>query len=229
MGRSNRCRRALFVALAAIATLAVACNAIIGIDDFRRTECGIGPCGDLPDGGPDQIVPDRIDPDAGGDTGADAPPGVGPVSWAQFPMPNYQSTVDAGTGVRPIDSGIIDDDVLEDKVTGLVWRRAVIGAAPGQDFFYPAAQGECQKLPNGPWRLPKRIELVTLLSYGHAAPFIDQAAFTGVAKVRVWTSSEVRPVDGRYWVISFDTGALEQLNGGDNKDFAKVLCVKDKQ
>lgn len=224
MGRS---RKIFFLALASAVPALVACNAIVGIDDFRKTECGPNPC-PPPDGGPDQIVDfDRFVPDSGPDSTPDAPPGVDPVSWAQFPMPNYKPGSDAGTTVRPIDSGIVDNDIVTDNVTGLVWRRAVIGQGFGTDFKLSDARAACLALTNGPWRLPKRIELVTLLSYGSGAPFVDTSIFTGVPNSKVWTSSEVRPLNGKYWGIDFETGALVQLD--QNTSPAKALCVKAKQ
>ena len=220
MGRS---KRVLFFLLVAAAPLALACNAIVGLDDYKRTECGASPCAF--EAGPDQITPDRIVPDNFvPDATPDAPPGVGPVSWAQFPMPNYK---DAST-VRPLTYNLFPDQV-EDTVTTLVWRKLVVGAPTeqfGVDRSQDAAREECKKIANGPWRLPKRIELVTLLSYGHAAPAIDTSAFPSFPSDTVWTSSEVRPFNGSYWAVDFSTGSLVQLN----KDVgAKVLCVKDKQ
>jgi hypothetical protein len=224
-------KKALFFVIASAVPAMVACNAILGIDDFTKGQCETVPC-EPPEGGPDQIVPDRYRPDTNDpDTGPDAPPGVGPVSWAQFPMPNYKSTVDAGTTVRPLDYTENTADVITDDVTGLVWRRKVVGVTGtntfGDDKTQDSARDECAKLSDGPWRLPKRIELVTLLSYGHPPPFIDTVAFTGVGEIRVWTSSEVRPVAGKFWGVDFGTGALVQLDR--NNSPAKVLCVKDKQ
>lgn len=226
MGRSRRVLFAFGVA-AALPAL-VACNAILGIDDFRRTECGADPC-ELPDGGPDRIEPDNFVPDTGKDTGPDAPPGVDPVSWAQFPMPNYKLDSGAPTAPNPIAYSISGEQVT-DTLTGLTWRNAVVGAPAepfGLDRNQEAARAECAKITaNGPWRLPKRIELVTLMSHGHGSPAIDTAAFANFPQEEVWTSSEVRPFAGKYWAIDFKSGELVQL---DRSAGAKVLCVKAKQ
>jgi hypothetical protein len=225
MGRSKRI--VLFTVL--VAAPLVACNAILGIDDFRRVDC-VGVC-DEGDSGPDRIERDQFVPDTGRDASPDAPPGVGPVSWAQFPMPNYKIGADA-SAPRPLDYENNTRDEVTDKVTGLVWRRGVIGAvlgtAPGEDFSEEQGTAKCKELPFGPWRLPKRIELVTLLSHAAGVPTIDTTYFDRVPADVVWTSSEVRPFNGKYWAVDFKTGALVQL---DSKlpEFAKVLCVKDKQ
>ena len=86
---------------------------------------------------------------------------------------------------------------------------------------------KCKEIPFGPWRLPKRIELVSLLSHAAGFPTIDTTIFNRVPADVVWTSSEVRPFNGKYWAVDFKVGALVQL---DTKiEFAKVICVKDKQ
>lgn len=220
----GRFKRVLFVIIASALPAMIACNAIVGIDDFRKGECETVPCAP-PDGGPDNIVPDNIVPDSRPDTAPDAPPGVGPVSWAQFPMPNYKIGVDA-SAPRPLDYQVNTSDEVTDKVTGRVWRRAVIGNLPGEDLTPEQGIEKCKLIPFGPWRLPKRIELVTLLSHGGAKPFIDTSIFTGVPADVVWTSSEVRPFNGKYWAVDFNTGALVQLEP-KLPEFAKVLCVKD--
>lgn len=224
MGRS---RRVLFFVLVAIAPTAIACNAILGIDDFRRTECGADPC-EPPDSGPDRIDFDQIIPDTGTDVKVDAPPGVGPVSWAAFPMPNHRPDVDA-SAPRPL-AYTTSGDQVTDTVTGLVWRNVVVGAPAepfGLDRDQDGARAECQKITPDKWRLPKRIELVTLMSHGHAAPAIDITAFPSFPTTAVvWTSSEVRPFAGKYWAINFQTGELVQRDA--KTEPAKVLCVKDK-
>lgn len=221
----SRRRLLLVVAGALVVPGSIACNAIIGLDDFERTECGSEPCPF--DGGPD-VRDDVVRPDGGFDATVDAPPGVGPVSWAEFRMPNYKE--DAGIVVPPaLSYELVGTDAVEDKVTFLVWRRAVIGAGFGTDFTVDDARAECEKLPNGPWRLPKRIELVTLLSHAHPAPAIDTAYFQMPSGVLAWTSSEVRPVPAgqppKYWIVDFKTGALAQQLGTEP---AKALCVKGK-
>lgn len=218
----SRSRLVFALGAAALVPVVVACNAIVGLDDYKRTECGAFPCPF--DGGTD--APDVFVPDGGKDAAPDAPPGVGPTSWPEFLMPNYKG--DAGlVAPNPLSYQLVADAV-EDTVTGLVWKTAVVGNGFGTDYNLADARSECAKLANGPWRLPKRIELVTLLSHGQGPQFVDRAVFQGVNKVKVWTSSEVRPLTAgaqKYWVVDFNEGKVDQQLGTDP---AKALCVKGK-
>ena len=235
MARSDRKRLWGLAMMAAAVPLVVACNAIIGLSDFEKTECnGGGRCGDggVPpiDGNMPDVVVDGDVPDV---RGAD------PVSWAAWPMPNYDGGATPPLP-RPIEYNVLDKDRVEDKVTGLVWRRATIGT-----MGYDAAKLACGTLEaSGLWRLPKRIELVTLLDFGSPlkAPqlYLIGAEFGdgGVKNGPVWTSSEYRVRDltnldpdrpsiitDSLWTIDFKTGVVDALPRGDN---ASVLCVRAK-
>jgi hypothetical protein len=123
---------------------------------------------------------------------------------------------------------VVEGNNLRDLVTGLVWRPATVA---GKNF--DGALAVCNGLPEGPWRLPKRIELVTLLDFGRGAslPLID-AQFSGVNKVKVWTSSALLPLSGpspsAYWSVDFDTGVVKPKDATAS-DVADVLCVRAKR
>ncbi len=195
----------------------VACNSILGISDYTNGECPGASCADgsvaPADGGPDVLEASL------GARGAD------PVSWAQWPMPNYG---DAGPGQPPRQQVLVAvGDTVRDVVTQLVWSSKLLPTP----LKATDAEAECAKLLAGPWRAPKRIELVTLLDYSRTElPYIDVAKFPTFNNDVVWTTSEVRPfvagkVDQAYWVVNFTTGAVEQLRGDRN---ARVLCVRAK-
>lgn len=229
MARSDR-KRVLGLALVIAAVpLVVACNAIIGLSDFEKTECNGG--GKCSDGGVPPIdgdIPDRqIDGDVPDVRGA------APVSWAAWPMPNY----DGGAEFlpHPIKYEIVDANRIKDSVTGLLWRRATLPAAT-----YDSAKAACTGLDpaTGPWRLPKRIELVTLLDFSQTRGVLIGKDFTGVANVKVWSSSEYRTVDTKqasapvivtdqYWIVDFESGKVDTLSSAGGL-VAAVLCVGSK-
>lgn len=218
--RLPRPRVMIAAALALAAPALVACNAIIGLSDFEKGECPGARCADgggLPEASVDSGDARTEDAKLDG-KGAD------PVSWAKWEMPNYG---DGGPGNPPRPLNLqASGDIVVDNITKLTWRAKLVTG----DFTATTAEATCSALPNGPWRAPKRIELVTLLDYGRAAPFIDTTKFTDVTFFRVWTTSEVRPfVAGnpsqKYWAVNFETGAVEALEG--NRPL-KVLCVRAK-
>ena len=219
-------RRRFVLAAAGVVSvpLAVACNGLVGISDYDKVECnGGGICvdsglidGPFIDAGPDAPDGSKVD----GAVGAD------PVSWARWRMPNY--TLPDASLPNPPALAIAGDEV-QDGITGLAWRKALEGGSSLVKL--EGAQTACRNIaPAGTWRVPKRIELVTLLDYGHEKPFISPVSFPGFAPVRVWSSSEVRPFTGganqAYWSVNFDTGVVEAQNGGQTA--AATLCVKAK-
>ena len=223
--RSRASRRILWaLACSCVLPLALACNGIVGLSDYTRGECsGGGVCTDS--GAPDVVTPDGSTDAA--DSAVDSGKGADPVSWARWRMPNYVPDGGPIPGTAP--SLTAAGSEVNDGITKLVWRNALEGG--NALVTLEEAEEACRNIaPAGAWRVPKRIELVTLLDYGHAKPFIDKTFFPSFASTRVWTSSELRPFvggpDQRYWTVNFDTGAVETESG--NNAAAATLCVKAK-
>ena len=217
----HRGARSLLVAVVALAVPAVvACNSLIGLDEFDKGQCPGARCTD------DGSFPDVVT-DGGADVFTDALPdskGADPVSWAKWPMPNYGEG-GAGQPPRPPLLSVAGENVT-DAVTQLVWHSTLIAG----DFPFAQVSAACAKLANGPWRVPKRIELVSLIDYARTRPFIDTSKFPAFPLARVWSTSEVRPLAAdrekqAYWVVNFDTGAVETLTPELS---ARVLCVRAK-
>jgi hypothetical protein len=112
--------------------------------------------------------------------------------------------------------------VVRDNVTGLVWQRVVDGAG----YTWSAAQTFCANLVLGgcdQWRLPTRIELVSILDYSRRSPAIDPAAFPNTPPEAFWTLSIVaaKPIDA--WWIDFGTTLVH--DDGDVHAALRVRCV----
>ena len=227
----RRKRLAIGAALVLALPAVVACNSIIGLNDFDKGQCPGARCTD--DGSfPDQISMTDGGSDAPEDVQADAR-GADPVSWAKWPMPNYG---EGGAGEPPHPQMLtLVGDTVTDGITKLAWHATIV---PG-DYSADQVVLACQSLAPGSWRAPKRIELVTLLDYGRPTqPFVDVLKFKDIKNYTVWTTSEVRPYtppgkvfvptpNQSYWVVNFSTGAVETLPT-DPSTTAKVLCVKAK-
>ena len=94
--------------------------------------------------------------------------------------------------------------VVVDKVTNLKWQQTIDGAA----FSWPDARAFCSglTLAGGGWRLPTRIELVSIVDFTSANPVIDLRAFPGTPQARFWTASPVAGEPSNAWAIDFAFG-----------------------
>lgn len=112
-------------------------------------------------------------------------------------------------------------DVVTDRVTGLGWQRAV----PAASFDWWEAREHCAGLALGgfdDWRLPSRVELVSLLDYGTLDPTIDATAFPGTPADFFWTGSPV-PFLNLAYGVRFELGFIY-----DHDPYAsgRVRCVR---
>jgi hypothetical protein len=205
-----------------------ACNALVGLDAFDKVACARDCDGGSADAA-DVFVPDAPDDaydggdaDAPVDTGVPIPEGASPTSWARWPMP---SPPDAG-GLLGTEFSYAKnaDNSVTDLRTNLVWGL-VVGAA--QSASFDQALKYCAEYApdaGATWRLPSRIELVSLIDYTRSGPAIDTATFP-VPAGWYWTSSVVRPptLPYRFWAVDFATGAVSDDPPAGARN---ILCVK---
>lgn len=122
-------------------------------------------------------------------------------AWARWPMPN---TVASGLP-HPMSYDLSVADIVKDNVTGLEWQRAVGAAA----LSYSEAINYCGGLTLGgrDWRLPTRIELVSLQAY--AGPALGQPGVfeTNGGNETFWSSS-LDPNNLAWGVLAFGEFAL---------------------
>jgi hypothetical protein len=124
--------------------------------------------------------------------------------WANWPMPNPPSTGLPHPQVYDTSmSGIV-----RDTVTGLQWQAAVDGVAR----TWADALAYCAALPDfgGGWRLPSRIELVSIVDYT-TMPAISAGAFGSIpildsGTLQFWTASGKAGNPAMAWAIDFGTG-----------------------
>jgi hypothetical protein len=103
-----------------------------------------------------------------GNPGADG--GVTTAAWATWPMPNSAPGLP-----HPQSFDISRNDVAVDGITGLMWQRNGLG---NPTSLAGAKQG-CDRLTLAgydDWRLPSRIELVSILDLGRIQPAIGPRA-----------------------------------------------------
>jgi hypothetical protein len=120
-------------------------------------------------------------------------------------------------GARP--RFTVDGAVVDDFASQLRWQRATAGAPTD----LRTAEQYCAELPNGPWRLPVRLELLTLLDLARgSAPFLDVEIFGQVQDGPFWSSTPVAGAPDRRWTVSFSSGVTAPSAAPQ----AQVRCVK---
>jgi hypothetical protein len=136
----------------------------------------------------------------------------------------------ASTGL-PNPSNYTDngDGTVKDNVTGLVWQKAVDMTA--QKLSWDDAKSYCAALTlaGRTWRLPTRIELLSLVDFTRVGPAIDTKTFPNVpGGAYHWTSSpwvvsqiSTKPQDS--WIVNFYEGLTS--NAGARTDAEYARCV----
>jgi hypothetical protein len=96
-------------------------------------------------------------------------------------------------------------DVAVDRVTGQMWQRNV-GASPAS---FAGAKQECDRLSLAgydDWRLPSRIELISILDLARVQPAIDPVAFPETPNDWFWTASAAAGDAQSAWYVYFYFG-----------------------
>jgi hypothetical protein len=97
------------------------------------------------------------------------------------------------------------DGVVVDRVTGLMWQREL----QGDDLTFADAESKCAGLSlagHDDWRLPSRIELISLLDLARTQPAIDLTAFPGTPNDWFWTASVSAEDPASAWYVYFYFG-----------------------
>ena len=165
----------------------------------------------------------------GGTTGTGGASGANEVvdRWPEWPMPNSQ--VDVAAGAPNLQSYSDNGDgTVTDNVTGLMWQQAVQlrdQAHPGTGYTRADAVAYCATLTlagYSDWRLPSRIELVSIVDTGQGPPSIDRTYFPSTPADWFWSSSSV-PVAGGAWQVDFIWG---QTTCWYDNEWCQARCVR---
>jgi hypothetical protein len=117
----------------------------------------------------------------------------------------------ASGGAHPHSYDTSTPDIVVDRVTGLAWQRVADTTA----FTWAAAKDHCACLALGgyhDWRLPSRIELVSLVDFTTHDPAIDAQAFPGTPVEYFWTASPVAGNPATAWYIAFFDGSTHDTD-----------------
>ena len=197
----------------------LACSVLIGLDKFDKVDCGT--CSPDAEAGVDDAADALPPPDAQlGDVESN------PTVWASWPMPN--PVYDAGLAADADPSGVhfADYDAavpgsVFDGWTGLIWSLTTKDQVSQQ-----GAADYCTNLMvlSQKWRLPSRIELVTLLDFTGSGVYVDPLFLVdgGAKASSYWTSSPDRTDINQYWAVDFGAGAVVTSSATNAKN---VICV----
>jgi hypothetical protein len=222
----NAVKFGCYVACAVALSTLGACVQIVGMDDPTLVDRLDEPSGSGAGGngsGSNSSGSGSVDPPATGSSSNSSSgnsTGSAPNAWADWPMPNPTSAQ------LPNPSSYSGDSVsavVKDLVTKLEWQGSVQMAV----FSFAGATAYCESLDYGgfsDWRLPSRIELVSLVDYTQSNPAIDPTAFPGTPAAAFWTSSpKVSFSMSEAWTVDFASGATASTELGT---MLQVRCVR---
>jgi hypothetical protein len=156
--------------------------------------------------------------DGGGDGVVDRCAPAVTNDWALWPMPN---TRDAALPHQPSYTVSIMTAVTDD-VTGLEWERlpdvtlrTAAGAASYCDQL--VLDGACD------WRLPSRIELISIVDYSKSNPAVNITAFPTTTSELFWTSTPDISGTALQWYVNFTDGLADSIS---NIEQHRVRCVR---
>jgi Protein of unknown function (DUF1566) len=123
------------------------------------------------------------------------------------------------SGEQPAARVVVDGDVTHDEVTGLDWQRQM----PPDALLDEAAARYCAELSLGghcDWRVPTRIEAVSLLDLSRVSPAFDPDGFPDAdGSLVVWS-----PDPQRFLRLGSDGGFHVRSKSGTGPD--RVRCVR---
>jgi hypothetical protein len=143
-----------------------------------------------------------------GTGGVGAGGAVATGDWAEWPMPNDQ--VDVTAGAPNLESYTDNHDgTVTDNVTGLMWQQAV---STTTYYTWAQAVAYCPTLTlasHSDWRLPSRIELVSIVDLGvTSGATINATYFPSTPADWFWSSSPSAGSSSLAWSVLFDGGRM---------------------
>lgn len=119
---------------------------------------------------------------------------------------------------------LFSSSVIFDQQTGLMWQRGFSSAPQTYDQAL-AYCGASTLGEHSDWRVPTRIELLSIVDASQAKPAIDSAVFPGTPSEHFWTSTPYATNATTTWVVGFNSGYLSSVYR-TSADTHWVRCVR---
>jgi hypothetical protein len=135
-------------------------------------------------------------------------------------MPNPPAAKGA---MNPQTFGVRAAGVVVDTITKLEWQQK----AEDVRLSRSGAEAYCEALSisQGGFRLPSRIELLSLLDVTRSNPSLDAKAFPNALVGRYWSASRYAGDAARGWLVNFEFGTEIALTAPEETE-ALVRCVR---
>lgn len=201
------------------------CNAVLGIEPPSNRvlnpngnmDASLGTNNPSSSSPRDSSLPEQ-DND-GGDAPAQPPLMALEHAWASWPVP---SVLDAGLP-NPQIFRVDTEGVVTDTVTNLEWQQV----ASTETFTWDEATQHCTslELAGGGFRVPTRIELISIRDYSASLPAMDTNAFPNAPSERFWTASPFDMNRNQAWAVNFGF-STSSVNAQDKDKKYFVRCVR---
>ncbi len=197
-----------------------ACNQVLGIDEpkeepvapTRETPGSTGTDAELgepskPSGQP----PEQMEPPD--------PLGFSPYAWAAWPMPHPASLAGAANPQNFQQTS----EVVIDSVTKLKWQKMADATLRTREEAKRYCDG--LRIKGESFRLPSRIELLSLVDFTRSTVYLDEEAFPNERAGKYWTSSAYAKDSRSGWAVNFEFGTtLVGIEAVSKK--LSVRCVR---
>jgi hypothetical protein len=207
------------LAVVSFLPLLAGCNAVLGIHPPQDWD-GAAPGNPHP--GADGSVPSGTTTSTGTGTGSGTGTGGAAHPFADWPMPNPPSS-----GLPNPQSYDVSrmPGIVVDGITGLEWQRTLGDST----YAWSTAGGYCAGLmipgAGTGFRLPSRIELLSIVDFTQPGPLIDSRAFPDTPSDYFWTSSPDASDASKAWSVHFGFGTIIASSSPTMSSY-HVRCVR---
>ncbi len=141
--------------------------------------------------------------------------------WAEWSIPNTFAEIGGGASNHLQSYKDNGDGTITDNVTGLMWQRDL----DSQMSMAPAI-AYCQNLRlagYASWRLPSRMELMSIVNTASTMPALDTTVFPSTIALNMWSSTMLAGSSTTAWYVDFTVG---QVDFTPVSDVNYVRCVR---